>query len=149
MPARYAEASGDHNPIHLDPEVARAVGLPGAINHGLGTCALVSGGLVGAALGGDPTRLRRLAVRFTGMVEPGDDVTTRVWQDAGDGCPFETTRSDGTVVMTGTIQPARGRRHVRGHASGGHRRRSPGQCLGALRRALRPGARHGGGVGER
>ena len=37
MPQRYAPASGDHNPIHLDEDVAKAVGLPGRINHGLGT----------------------------------------------------------------------------------------------------------------
>src|SRR3990172_5611206 len=37
MPAAYAAASGDHNPIHLDDAVARMVGLPGVINHGLGT----------------------------------------------------------------------------------------------------------------
>lgn len=105
MPARYAAASGDHNPIHLDDGVARAVGLPGVINHGLGTCALVTGGLVAGVLGGDPARVRRLAARFTGMVHPGEDVTTTVWEDAGDGYPFETVTSDGTVVMTGTIEP--------------------------------------------
>ncbi|NIR41053.1 MAG: dehydratase, partial [Actinobacteria bacterium] len=37
MPSAYAEASGDHNPIHLDDNVAKMVGLPGVINHGLGT----------------------------------------------------------------------------------------------------------------
>ena len=102
MPARYAEASGDRNPIHLDPTVAKAVGLPGVINHGLGTCALVAGALVDEVLDGAP--VRRLAARFTGMVMPGDDVTTTVWEDAGDGFPFESVRSDGTVVMTGTIE---------------------------------------------
>jgi len=104
MPARYAEASGDHNPIHLDPGVAAAVGLPGVINHGLGTCAIVTGGLVDALFDGDATHLKRLAVRFTGMVAPGDDVGTIVWAPDEDGYPFETIRPDGTVVMSGTIQ---------------------------------------------
>ena len=75
--------------------------LPGVINHGLGTCALVSDTLW-ALIGNAPAY--RLSVRFTGMVTPGDDVSTTVWEDAGDGHPFETTRSDGTVVMTGTIR---------------------------------------------
>jgi len=104
MPARYAEASGDHNPIHLDPQVAASVGLPGVINHGLGSCALVSGGLVNDLLDGDAGRLRRLWVRFTGMVTPGSDLETVAW-NGDSGYAFETTRPDGTMVMTGTIQP--------------------------------------------
>ncbi|MCJ7725006.1 MAG: MaoC family dehydratase N-terminal domain-containing protein [Acidimicrobiia bacterium] len=104
MPARYAEASGDHNPIHLDPQVAAAVGLPGVINHGLGSCSLVAGGLIDALFDGDATRLRRIGVRFTGMVTPGSDLATVVWQGEA-GYAFETTAPDGAVVMTGTIQP--------------------------------------------
>jgi len=80
MPARYAEASGDHNPIHLDESVAVAVGLPGVINHGLGTLSLVAGGLVEHVADGDVTRLARLWVRFTDMVLPGSDVETTVWE---------------------------------------------------------------------
>ncbi len=106
MPARYAAASGDHNPIHLDDGVAKMVGLPGVINHGLGTLSLVAGGLVEHLCDGDPARLRRLAVRFTDMVFPGSDVTTAV-AAAGDGRHrFETTRPDGTVVMAGEAETA-------------------------------------------
>lgn len=100
MPQRYAAASGDHNPIHLDDEVARAVGLPGRINHGLGTLALVAGPLLDRVAGGDPVRLRALRVRFTGMVRPGDDLTTSVW----DGVEFATRRPDGAVVLTGSVE---------------------------------------------
>ncbi len=104
MPARYAAASGDHNPIHLDDNVAKMVGLPGVINHGLGTLSLVAGGLVAELAGGDPARLGRLQVRFTDMVFPGTDVSTDVW-DAGSGAHrFETRRPDGTVVMAGTVE---------------------------------------------
>jgi acyl dehydratase len=106
MPQRYAEASGDHNPIHLDEGVARAVGLPGRINHGLGSLSLVAGGLVGSLAGGDPTRLRRLAVRFTGVVFPGDDLSTTVWESDGNRRVFETERTDGTVVMVGSVEVA-------------------------------------------
>lgn len=105
MPAAYAEASGDHNPIHLDENVAKMVGLPGVINHGLGTLSIVSGGLVDALAGGDPTRVSALRVRFTDMVIPGSDLQTTAWSSDG-GFVFETTRPDGVVVMTGTLAVA-------------------------------------------
>ena len=103
MPARYAEASGDHNPIHLDESVAVAVGLPGVINHGLGTLSLVAGGLVEYVAGGDVTRLARLWVRFTDMVLPGSDVETTVWESGDRSYLFETTRPDGAMVMLGIV----------------------------------------------
>ncbi|MEK7252123.1 MAG: MaoC/PaaZ C-terminal domain-containing protein [Actinomycetota bacterium] len=105
MPAAYAAASGDHNPIHLDPVVAQMVGLPGVINHGLGTLSLVSGGLVEHLASGDASRVTRLAVRFTDMVIPGSDVITTAWR-SGTGFGFETTRPDGKVVLTGTLNLA-------------------------------------------
>lgn len=103
MPAAYAAASGDHNPIHLDESVARMVGLPGVINHGLGTLSLVTAGLVERIADGDPTRVRRLAVRFTDMVTPGSDVTTTVVRHA-EGFGFTTKRADGRAVITGTVE---------------------------------------------
>jgi acyl dehydratase len=104
MPKEYAEASGDHNPIHVDPNVAMAVGLPGVINHGLGTLSIVSGGLVDSVADGDPTKVTRLQVRFTDMVIPGSDLATTVWQSDGDAFVFETTRPDGNVVMVGLVE---------------------------------------------
>jgi acyl dehydratase len=105
MPTRYAEASGDHNPIHVDPDVAKMVGLPGVINHGLGTLSLVTAGLVANVAGGDPARVRRIAVRFTDMVIPGTDLATSVWA-SDPGMLFETVRPDGKVVMTGSFEVA-------------------------------------------
>lgn len=104
MPGDYAEASGDHNPIHLDENVAMAVGLPGVINHGLGTLSIVSGGLVDHVAGGDPTKVTRLQVRFTDMVIPGSDLETTVWKSDGDAFVFQTTRPDGNVVMVGVVE---------------------------------------------
>jgi acyl dehydratase len=104
MPERYADASGDHNPIHLDDDVAKAVGLPGVINHGLGTLSLVSGGLVEHLAEGDAGRLHRLTVRFTDMVLPGSDVATTVWDSPDGPFLFETTRPDGAVVMAGAVE---------------------------------------------
>jgi acyl dehydratase len=104
MPKDYAEASGDHNPIHVDPNVAMAVGLPGVINHGLGTLSIVSGGLVDSVADGDPARATRLQVRFTDMVIPGSDLATTVWTSDGDAFVFDTTRPDGNVVMVGIVE---------------------------------------------
>jgi acyl dehydratase len=107
MPTRYAAASGDFNPIHLDDGVARAVGLPGVINHGLGTLSLVTGGLVEHLADGDPARVRRIKVRFTDVVFPGSDIATTAW-DAGDGHRFETVRPDRKVVMRGVFEATAG-----------------------------------------
>ncbi len=74
LPHRYAGASGDFNPIHIDPEFARAVGLPQNILHGLWGMAQVARASVVAA-GGDPRSLRRLSVQFRGMGVPEQELT--------------------------------------------------------------------------
>src|SRR5258706_7323288 len=71
--AAYAAASGDHNPIHLDDDFARTVGLPGIIAHGMLQMGLMA--TVAAEAAGEPDRLRRPYCRFAGMVVPGDTVT--------------------------------------------------------------------------
>ncbi|TMC30582.1 MAG: dehydratase [Chloroflexi bacterium] len=70
---RYAEASGDRNPIHLDETFARSAGLPGVIAHGMLTMAFANQ-MVTDWLG-ERSLLKRLQGRFAGMVLPGDDVT--------------------------------------------------------------------------
>jgi acyl dehydratase len=72
LTARYAGASGDFNPIHIDEEFARAVGLPGRILHGLWTMAQVARAQTEAA--GGPEHLRRLSVQFRGMGLPEQEV---------------------------------------------------------------------------
>jgi acyl dehydratase len=74
LPHRYAGASGDFNPIHIDPEFAKAVGLPGNILHGLYGMALVARASVAAA-GGDVRSLKRLSVQFRGMAVPEHEIT--------------------------------------------------------------------------
>ena len=74
VPHRYAGASGDFNPIHIDPEFAQAVGLPRNILHGLYGMAQVARANVRAA-GGDPRALRRLSVQFRGMGFPEQEIT--------------------------------------------------------------------------
>jgi acyl dehydratase len=95
---RYAEASGDRNPIHVDDDAARAVGLPGVILHGMCTMALCGRDVVDELAGGDPTRLRRLAVRFYRPVFPGNDLVTTMY-DAGVGTVAFEAASAGKVVV--------------------------------------------------
>jgi acyl dehydratase len=72
LTVRYAGASGDFNPIHIDEEFARAVGLPGRILHGLWTMAQVARAQTEAA--GGPEHLKRLSVQFRGMGLPEQEV---------------------------------------------------------------------------
>jgi acyl dehydratase len=69
---RYAGASGDFNPIHIDEDFARSVGLPGRILHGLWTMAQVARAATDA--GGGPESLRRLSVEFRGMGLLGEEI---------------------------------------------------------------------------
>lgn len=71
----YADASGDQNPIHQDDAAALAVGLPGVIAHGMLNYGLLSRAVTDWL--GDPRLLRRLTVRFSNMVQPGDTIRCR------------------------------------------------------------------------
>jgi acyl dehydratase len=85
LTARYAGASGDFNPIHIDEEFARAVGLPGRILHGLWTMAQVARAETEAA--GGPEHLKRLSVQFRGMGMPEQEVVvTGTVREVVDGC---------------------------------------------------------------
>ena len=74
LPHRYAGASGDFNPIHIDPEFAKAVGLPNTILHGLYMMGLVARSATEVA-GGDPRKLKKLSVQFRGMGAPETEIT--------------------------------------------------------------------------
>lgn len=104
---RYAEASGDRNPIHVDEDVAKMAGLPGIVVHGLCTMAFASRVMIDGLCGGDPVRLKRLRVQFSRPVFPGQSVTTRVWADgerAGRRAyAFETCNPEGMAVIRGGI----------------------------------------------
>jgi acyl dehydratase len=102
LPHRYAGASGDFNPIHIDPEFAKAVGLPGNILHGLYTMAQVARAHTEAA-GGDPRALKRLSVQFRGMGAPEQEiVVTATVKEADDG-----------RVLTETVAEQGGNRIIR------------------------------------
>lgn len=98
MPSRYADASGDHNPIHLDEAVARAAGLPGVILHGLCTMALAARDIVSTQCGGNPARLRSISVRFARPVFPGGDLSLEIWRN-GNELAFTTRNERGEAVI--------------------------------------------------
>jgi acyl dehydratase len=89
LPHRYAGASGDFNPIHIDLDFAKQVGLPSNILHGLYSMAQVARACTQAA-GGDPRSLRRLSVQFRGMGFPGQEITVS---------GSERERRDGAVIV--------------------------------------------------
>jgi 3-hydroxybutyryl-CoA dehydratase len=96
LPHRYAGASGDFNPIHIDPELAKAVGLPGTILHGLYMMGLVARAATDVA-DGDPGKLRRLSVQFRGMGAPETEivVTGTVKSVDGDRAVVDTVAAQG------------------------------------------------------
>ena len=96
--AAYAEASGDHNPIHLDDGFARSVGLPGVIAHGMLQMGIA--GTVAASEAGGGALLRRLHCRFAGMVVPGDTVTFSAEQTAPGKLELRALNQRGEPVLT-------------------------------------------------
>ena len=76
---RYADASGDHNPIHISDEIAQSVGLPRAILQGLCTMAFASQAIVDELLDGNSSRLRHMKVRFSNPVFMDDALTTEIY----------------------------------------------------------------------
>jgi len=103
---RYAGASGDFNPIHIDEEFARSVGLPGRILHGLWTMAQVARAQSEAA--GGPERLRRLSVQFRGMGVPEQEVvvSSRVREVSGGVATVdaEARQGDTRIVRRGEAE---------------------------------------------
>ena len=105
---RYAGASGDFNPIHIDDEFARSVGLPGRILHGLWSMAQVARAQTEAA--GGPDKLKRLSVQFRGMGLPEVElVVTSTVREVRDGVAVvdtEAKQGDTRVVRRGEAEIA-------------------------------------------
>lgn len=110
---RYAQVSGDHNPIHLDDAAARSVGLPGIIVHGLCTLAFCSRAVVAEFCPDDPSRIERLAARFAAFVRPGETVRHTLWRSESDGAlgriAFETATDGGAIAVRDGIAVIRAR----------------------------------------
>jgi len=100
LTVRYAGASGDFNPIHIDEDFARQVGLPGRILHGLWTMAQVARAQTEAA--GGPQALRRLSVQFRGMGLPEHEVVvTGTVEEVRDGVAVvhAVAEQDGKAII--------------------------------------------------
>lgn len=110
LPHRYAGASGDFNPIHIDDEFAKAVGLPRNILHGLYSMGLVARASMDFA-GGDPRSLKRLSVQMRGMGVPEQEIVvtgTVVAADEGAGVIDAVATQGETQIIKNTeaeVQP--------------------------------------------
>ena len=106
LTVRYAGASGDFNPIHIDDDFARSVGLPGRILHGLWTMAQVARAQTEAA--GGPERLKQLSVQFRGMGVPEQEVvvssTVRELADGVATVDAEARQGDTRIVRRGLAE---------------------------------------------
>jgi acyl dehydratase len=95
--------SGDLNPLHADPEFARKAGFDAPILHGLCSYGVVCKAIVDAVLAGSVERVRSYRTRFSGVVSPGDALTTSVWED-GDRLLFTSTVGDRPVLTNGVME---------------------------------------------
>ena len=106
LTVRYAGASGDFNPIHIDEEFAQSVGLPGKILHGLWSMAQVARAQTEAA--GGPEKLRSLSVQFRGMGLPEQElVVTSTVKEIADGVATvdaEARQGDTRVIRRGVAR---------------------------------------------
>jgi 3-hydroxybutyryl-CoA dehydratase len=105
----YADASGDHNPIHVDPEFARATPFGGTIAHGMLVLALI-GEMMRGAFGERWSASGRLKVRFKAPTRPGDTVTASasLLKERDDGAEYavQCASASGEILIEGraTVQ---------------------------------------------
>jgi acyl dehydratase len=92
--AKYAGASGDYNPMHVDEPFAQSVGMPSVIAHGPLTASLAIHALVSEGY-----QLKSFDARLRAPVFPADELTLTV-----DGTDVSVSKADGTVVLTATIE---------------------------------------------
>ena len=93
--------SGDKNRLHAEPAFAAAAGFERPILHGLCTFGFAGRALLDGALGGDPSRLKALSARFSGVVYPGDTLRTEGWDLGGGRWALRTSTSRGVVALSG------------------------------------------------
>lgn len=98
--------SGDFNPLHIDPTVATAAGFERPILHGLATYGVASRALVAALMHNDPARLKRMDVRFSSPVYPGETIRTEIWRDTEGRASFRSfvTEREVMVLNSGLVE---------------------------------------------
>jgi acyl dehydratase len=96
--------SGDYNPLHADPAVARSAGFERPILHGLCTLGVAGHAVLKTVLGYDPARFAAMRLRFTAPVLPGDTLRTEIWVD-GDTVSLRTSALERnlTVLNNGRV----------------------------------------------
>jgi acyl dehydratase len=103
---RYAGASGDFNPIHIDEDFAKQVGLPGRILHGLWTMAQVARAHTEAA--GGPEKLRTLSVQFRGLGQLGEEIVVEgTVREVSDGIAIvdsEAEQAGARIIRNGVAE---------------------------------------------
>ena len=100
--------SGDKNPLHADPEFAKAGGFDVPILHGLCTYGIVCKAVVDHALDGDTTRVARFQVRFAGVVYPGETLVTSMWEEGETIVLQATVKERGAPALTNAAITLRG-----------------------------------------
>jgi len=90
--------SGDYNPLHAEPAVARAAGFERPILHGLATYAIAGWAIVKTVCGGDPHAIGSIDVRFSSPVYPGETIRTEMWID-GKAVSFRALAVERNVVV--------------------------------------------------
>jgi acyl dehydratase len=103
----YRLGGGDLNPLHADPSFAKMASFDKPILHGLCTYGYAGRAILRGACGGDPNQLRAFGARFSGVVFPGDTITTRGWKTGDKTLTVTVTNQAGKAVLTqGTVELA-------------------------------------------
>lgn len=96
--AAYYRLNGDHNPLHIDPDVAAKAGFKAPILHGLCTFGVVCHALMRELCDYDPQKFGRMDLRFSSPVYPGETIRTEIWREAG-GASFRARVVERDVVV--------------------------------------------------
>ena len=91
--------SGDPNPLHADPKVAKAAGFKAPILHGLCTLGVAGRAILKTFAGHDPARIRSLRLRFSSPVYPGETIRTEMWKEGTDVAFIARVVERDTVVL--------------------------------------------------
>ena len=99
--------SGDRNPLHIDPAFAKMAGYDRPILHGLCSFGHVGRAVLAEYCGNDPSRFVGLSVRFSGVVYPGDTITTDMWDEGNGRIVLQARTQEGRVVISNAAAQVR------------------------------------------
>jgi acyl dehydratase len=99
--------SGDRNPLHIDPAFAAMAGYDRPILHGLCSFGFAGRAVLASYCDNDPSRLVGFGVRFSGVVYPGDTITTEMWDEGNGKIIVQAKTQDGRVVISNAAAEVR------------------------------------------